>query len=77
MKQRTIRYRKSQQMSPARAPQSNAYERLSQRLEELAEREGRYSNADKIALLRQAAFADVEKFVQSGQLVLPKYNHGS
>ena len=58
--------------SRARSPQRNVYERLSQRLEEVAEREGRYSNADKIALLRQALFADVDEFVASGQLILPK-----
>lgn len=64
-------------MASARSPQRDVYERLSQRLEELAEREGRYSNADKIALLRHVMFADVDEFVKSGQVVIPKYVHGA
>ncbi len=62
-------------MTPPRSPQRDVYERLSQRLEELAEREGRYSNAERIALLRHVMFADVDTFVKSGQLILPKENH--
>lgn len=64
-------------MTLTRSPQRDVYERLSQRLEKLAEGEGRYSNAEKIALLRQVMFADVDELVKSGQVVIPKYTHGA
>ena len=64
-------------MTPTPSPQHDVYERLSRRLEEVAEREGRYSNAEKIARLRQVMFADVDELVKSGQLILPKYTHGA
>ncbi len=59
-------------MALARPPRGDGYERLSQRLEAVAEREGRYSNAERIALLRQVMFADVDELEPSGQLILPK-----
>ncbi len=59
-------------MALARSPRRDVYERLSQRLEAVAEREGRYSNAERIALLRQVMFPDEDELEPSGQLVLPK-----
>jgi hypothetical protein len=59
-------------ISSARSSPRNVYERLSQRLDELAEREGYYSNAEKIRLMREAHFADVDELLKSGRLILPK-----
>jgi hypothetical protein len=59
-------------ISSARSSPRNVYERLSQRLDELAEREGYYSNAEKIRLMREAHFADVDELRKSGRLKLPK-----
>ncbi len=64
-------------MTPTRSAQRDVYARLSRRVEEVAEREGRYSNAEKIALLRHDMFADVDALVKPGQVVIPKYTHGA
>ena len=57
-----------------RASQPDVYERLTQRLEATAERDGHYSNAEKIRLLRAAYFADVDALVASGRVKLPPMN---
>jgi hypothetical protein len=59
-------------ISSARSSPRNVYQRLSQRLDELAEREGYYSNAEKIRLMREVYFADVDEYVASGKLKIPK-----
>jgi|HubBroStandDraft_2_1064218.scaffolds.fasta_scaffold580625_2 hypothetical protein len=53
-------------------PPRNVYERLSQRLDELAEREGCYDNTEKIRLMRQLHFRDVDELLKSGTLKIPK-----
>ena len=65
---------RSHRISPARAAWSveqDVYGRLSQRIEEFAEREGHYSNAEKIRLMREAAFADLVGFKHKP---IPKWN---
>lgn len=59
-------------MSPARSPRPSVYERLSQRLDELAERERCYDNSDRIAAMRKAYFADVDEFMKTHKIILPK-----
>lgn len=59
-------------MSRNRPPRRDVYERLSQRLEAVAEREGRYSNAGKIALLHKALFGDEDPVPASGTASIPK-----
>ena len=53
-------------------PSRNVYERLSQRLDELAEREGCYDNTEKIRLMRQVYFRDVDELEKSGRIKIPK-----
>jgi hypothetical protein len=53
-------------------PPRIVYERLSQRLDELAEREGCYDNTEKIRLMRQAFFRDVDELEKSGRIKIPK-----
>jgi len=53
-------------------PPRNVYERLSRRLDELAERDGHHDNADKIAAMRKAAFASVDELQKSGRVKIPK-----
>ena len=62
----------NQRRIPNRPPRGDVYERLSQQLEAVAEREGRYSNAEKIALLHQAMFASVDDLEESGTVIIPK-----
>jgi hypothetical protein len=49
-------------------PSRNVYERLSQRLEDLAEREGRHPNTEIIRRMRAAFFADVDALEKSGKV---------
>jgi hypothetical protein len=53
-------------------PPHNVYERFSQRLDELAEREGRHPNTEMIRLMRRVCFADVDALQKSGRLKIPK-----
>lgn len=62
----------NQRRSPNRSSRGDVYERLSQQLEAMAEREGRYSNAEKIALLRKVMFEDEDALEQSGTVIIPK-----
>lgn len=62
------RYRKS--IRCQRPPTS--YERLSQRIEEAAERDGYYSNAAIIRRLRAHMFADVNALEKSGTVKIPQ-----
>jgi hypothetical protein len=66
-----MNWNRTKSAQATRAAERGVYERLSRRIEKFAEREGRNSNAEKIRLMREAAFADVEAFVKSGQLKLP------
>ena len=72
-KWKTLHYNMNRnRMNPARSHQSGVYERLSQRLDELAEREGHYDNSAKIAAMRKAHFADVDELIKSGRIIIPK-----
>jgi len=48
------------------------YERLSQQIEEAAERAGHYSNALLIRQLREHMFADVDALEKSGVVKIPE-----
>jgi hypothetical protein len=52
--------------------QQTSYERLSQRIEEAAERDGYYSNAAIIRRLREHMFADVNALEKSGAVKIPE-----
>lgn len=47
-------------------------ERVSKRLDALAERDGEHPNAQKIRLLRRIMFEDVDALEQSGEVKLPE-----
>jgi len=49
-----------------------AYRQAFQRLDESLEENSGFSNAEKIKLLRQAMFADVDDLDKSGTVKLPK-----
>jgi hypothetical protein len=49
-------------------PLRNVYERLSQRLDEVAEREGCYDNTEIIRRMRAAFFASVDALEKSGKV---------
>jgi hypothetical protein len=48
------------------------YERLSQRIEKAAERDGYYSNSEIIRRLREHMFADVVALEKSGAVKIPQ-----
>jgi hypothetical protein len=58
--------------SPTCHRHETSSERLSKRLDEAAEREGHYSNAERIRRMREAMFADVDALQKSGRIKLPK-----
>ena len=62
------RHRTSTQSPQRQTP----YERLSKRIDEAAEREGYYSNADIIRRLREHMFADVDALEKSGAVKIPQ-----
>ncbi len=49
-----------------------AYRQAFQRLDESLEQNSGFSNAEKIRLMRQAMFADVDELGKSGRINLPK-----
>ena len=49
-----------------------AYRQAFQRLDESLEQNSGFSNAEKIRLMRQAMFADVDELEKSGRINLPK-----
>jgi tetrahydromethanopterin S-methyltransferase subunit G len=49
-----------------------AYREAFQRLDESLEQNSGFSNAEKIRLMRQAMFADVDELEKSGRIKLPK-----
>ncbi len=49
-----------------------AYREAFQRLDESLEQNSGFSNAEKIRLMRQALFADVDELEKSGRIKLPK-----
>ena len=49
-----------------------SYDRLSKRLDEVADREGHYSNAEIIRRMREHFFADVEALAKSGAVKIPE-----
>ena len=53
-----------------------AYRQAFERLDEALEANTQPDNTEKIRLIRQAAFADVDEFIKSGQLELPERTHG-
>ena len=62
----------SNRIGSARSAQRHVCERLSKRLDDLTAREGLRSNAEKIARLRKAYFADVDALERSGAVKLPQ-----
>ena len=62
----------SNRIGSARLTQHDVYERLSKRLDNPTAREGLRNNAEKIARLRKAYFADVDALERSGKLKLPR-----
>jgi hypothetical protein len=62
----------SNRIGSARSAQRDVYERLSKRLDNLTAREGLRYNAEKIARLRKAYFADVDELERSGAVKLPQ-----
>lgn len=62
----------SNRIGSVRPAQRNVYERLSKRLDNLTADEGMRSNAEKIARLRKAFFADVDALERSGAVKLPR-----
>jgi len=62
----------SNRIGSARSAQRDVCERLSKRLDELTAREGMRNNAEKIALLRKAFFADIDALQKSGKVKLPR-----
>ncbi len=49
-----------------------AYRQAFQRLDEALEQNSEFSNAEKIRLMRQTIFADVDELRKSGRIKLPK-----
>ena len=49
-----------------------AFRQAFQRLDESLEQNSDFSNAEKIRLMRQAMFADVDELVKFGRIKLPK-----
>jgi hypothetical protein len=49
-----------------------AYREAFQRLDESLEQNSGFSNAEKIRLMRQAMFADVDELEKSGRIKIPK-----
>ena len=49
-----------------------AYHEAFQRLDETLEQNSGFSNAEKIRLMRQAMFADVDELEKSGRIKFPK-----
>ena len=62
------RHRRSFQCQQHQTP----YQRLSKRIEEAAEREGYYSNAEIIRRLREHMFAAVDALAKSGMVKIPE-----
>jgi hypothetical protein len=60
------------QQHPRPVVRNPAYRQAFQRLDEALEQNTCMSQAETIAAVRKAYFADVEEFKKSGQLVLPK-----
>jgi type VI protein secretion system component VasF len=57
---------------PGQVVHNPAYRQAFQRLDEALEQNTGMSQAEKIAAMRKAYFADVEEFEKSGKLVLPE-----
>ena len=49
-----------------------AYRQAFQRLDDALEQNSPFSNAEKIRLMRQVYFADVDALEKSGKFILPK-----
>jgi hypothetical protein len=65
---------KAHRTKRARSPERDVCERLSQRLDEVARREGRFSNSEKIKLLLKTMFGYEEdaEIEQPSNAVLPE-----
>ncbi len=63
------RHPKSRQLIVRSAAWCQAFQKLNAALEENTS----HSNAEKIRLMRLAMFADVDRLMESGRVVLPKY----
>jgi hypothetical protein len=60
------------QKHPHPVVRNPAYREAFQRLDESLEENSGFSNAEKIRLMRQAMFADVDELRKSGRIKLPK-----
>ena len=60
------------QKPPRRLVHHPAYRQAFERLDAALEENTPWNNSEKIRLMRQAAFADVDEYVKSGALKLPK-----
>jgi tetrahydromethanopterin S-methyltransferase subunit G len=60
------------QQHPRLFVRNPAYRQAFQRLDESLEQNSGFSNAEKIRLMRQAMFADVDALQKSGRVKLPK-----
>jgi hypothetical protein len=65
---------KAHRISRARSPERDVCERLSQRLDDIANREGRFDNTEKIKLLLKVMFGYEEdaKIEQPSNAILPE-----
>jgi len=66
---------KRRQQPSRRLVHHAAYREAFQRLDEALAENTPSDNSETIRLMRQAAFADVDEFMKSGELKLPKWNH--
>jgi hypothetical protein len=57
---------------PPRQPQNPAYRQAFERLDEALEENTPFDNTEKIRLMRQAAFADVDALQKSGRIKIPE-----
>jgi hypothetical protein len=60
------------QIQPCVKVRSPAYRQAFQCLDKALEQNCPFSNAEKIRLMREAMFADVDELQKSGKIVIPK-----
>ena len=61
-----------QRNNSTRVQSRGVWQRISQRLDDLALREGRFANSEKIALMRRLIFAEVDALEKSGRIKIPR-----
>jgi hypothetical protein len=68
---------KSPPRDQPRRVQTAAFRLAFERLDRALEKNAPWDNTEKIQMLRQACFADVDALERSGEVVLPKNNLGA